>query len=195
MRVDSLMHRECFNIIESSNVVDYLGLLNVLAASRPLLSTKPDAVLFSETLLRTTESDISIMNKLTMADIREVGILLNLMPLGHLVGVLANSTLSEAVGRMDDGPYSGRVQMTWKAPALGDLTAYNKSGKRPYIRPVHLATVLYEIFSKMFEDEALAVYAQKRIRAQASALSNLSQYTRASFVCLIQTIKLMVDTD
>ena len=197
MRVDALMHRDRFNVIESSNVVDYLGLLNILAVCRPLVLDKPDAALFSETLLRATEDDTPMMRGLTLIDIREISILLNLMPLGYLTGVLTNSTLSEAAFQGDKGTaYNGRIQITWKVPGLGDITkAEEERQQLAYIDSDQLALTLYKIYAKMFEDEDPNVYMQKGIRLRNGNVSNISYYSKASIVSLIQTIKLIVDTD
>ena len=197
MHVDASMHKGRFNVVESSNVVDYLGLLNVLAACRPLLLETPDAALFSETLLRATEDDTPMMLGLALAEIREIGILLNLLPLGHLTGVLTTSNLSvAAIQSAKSNAYNGRVQITWKVPALGDtLEAKDQNQQPTYVAPDQLAIILYSIYAKMFEDEDPAVYMQKRIRAQSGKVSNMSHYSKASIVGLILTVKLIISTD
>ena len=58
-----------FNVIETSNLVDHVGLLNVLIAITPLLSETHSATLFTETLLCVRDDATKSFNRQLCADL------------------------------------------------------------------------------------------------------------------------------
>ena len=193
MDVDASMHTDRFNVIESSDLVDCLGLLNVLTACRPLLLDTPDVALFSKTLLRPIDGDKPAMQTLLPANIKEIGVLFNLVPLGCLTGVQTTSTLSETD---KSGVINGPTQIIWKVPGLGDgMEANNRNQQRTYVNSQQLFVIVYRIYSKMFDDEKPDVYKQNRFQAQHGGGLHMNYYNKAAIVGLIQTVRLKVNTD
>lgn len=54
-----------FDIIDTSNLIDHLGALNLLTATSPLLRNSLSATLYSEKLVRTQETQISLLETLS----------------------------------------------------------------------------------------------------------------------------------
>ncbi|KAK5017119.1 hypothetical protein LTR16_002140 [Cryomyces antarcticus] len=61
---DSTRRIGLFDVIDTSNVVDHVGILNVLPAVAPLLSRRPSSVLFTESLLAAADDPVSSLSNM-----------------------------------------------------------------------------------------------------------------------------------
>jgi hypothetical protein len=69
-----------FNVIKTSNVMDHVGLLNVLVAVLPLLSPTLSATLFTQALLCTGDDAIKSLTVQFCADVSTMSLLLDPLP-------------------------------------------------------------------------------------------------------------------
>lgn len=81
---DRSIGRRLFDIIETSNLVDHMGMLNVLPAVAPLLSPQPTSVLFTNTFLRAAKDITSALPALLCSDVATISLILGLAPTVHL---------------------------------------------------------------------------------------------------------------
>lgn len=112
-----------FNVIETSNLIDHIGLLNILIAAIPLLSPFPSSVLYTESLLFMGENATKEFTDLLYADIGTLGMLLDLCPIDYLSGFTSRSNTHELLlHRLTKGSLVTQFHQvtTWKRPASGD---------------------------------------------------------------------------
>jgi hypothetical protein len=100
-----------FNVIETSNVMDHIGLLNVLVAALPVLSPDPSATLFTEALLYTGEDATKSLTKQFCADVSTIGLLLNLAPINYFSNFNTRSNAEEILATK----FNGRLQAVPRA--------------------------------------------------------------------------------
>ncbi|MCJ1410466.1 hypothetical protein MMC19_004551 [Ptychographa xylographoides] len=210
LNFDGEMHSKKFHVIDSSNVVDHLGLLNLLMAARSLLHSSPTSVIYTETLLRNAEDPTSLLSHISLADGRLLGLLLQLSPVGYLLGVSTTTLTSQAIfealkGKSNTGA-GARSRLSWKIPYLGDMEAsqihtQDANAIQPSIDPEPLANALFIIYGRMFEREdvvKMRSYVMSIMTTSTTTTRTLvdaNHYTRASLASLIQAIQVFITSD
>ena len=144
-----------FNVIETSNIMDHIGLLNVLIAVVPLLSPIPSATLFTEALLYTGEDATKSFTIQFCADVSTMGLLLDLAPINYLSNFNTRSNTEEIMAakfQMAFKQYHERI--TWKRPSTGDSIIASQPDRSIRIpisfEPQNLGNLLFNIYLKMF---------------------------------------------
>jgi hypothetical protein len=113
-----------FNVIDTSNLTDHVGLLNLLVATLPCLQRGPSATLFTESLLkRENESNqVETFTELLLADQTAMFVLFGIAPVSYLTGVSMQSSAMESAQGLLGGqnPTEGQLQrrVGWKASDL-----------------------------------------------------------------------------
>ncbi|KAJ7025759.1 hypothetical protein C8F04DRAFT_1127487 [Mycena alexandri] len=183
-----------FNVIDSSNLSDHIGLLNVLIATVPLLRSPAScgSVLYTESLTYHGKDATKEFAESLYADIHTVGALLNLAPTDYVGGFSSRSNTHELIAYMTGRQNQFHQTTTWKAPASGDRLA--SSGNQP-LPPVYdarqLGTLLYDIYHQLFEQEDSHHFwrlNQDNV-ANAVAASNIVHYIRESFVLFLKLVR------
>ncbi|KAJ7861325.1 hypothetical protein B0H14DRAFT_2742596 [Mycena olivaceomarginata] len=177
-----------FDVVDTSNLDDHLGLLNVLVTSIPLLSGTGDGVLYLESLLiQNSDGDApKDFAKRFCADLTVMTVLFHLCPVDFITGYSSRGNvhelLSYEVVRRSQEPTRQYHQVTtWKTP----------SGDPPELEPRHLGTFLYDLYHALFEEEdALTFYQRHRVNTlDAISRASISHYSRESFVLLLKFIR------
>ena len=96
-----------FNVIDTSNLTDHIGFLNVLVPCRPLMQTKPSSVIFTNKLA--IDDDDNGMTRdffleLLCGDLSVLAMILDLIPVSYISNFTSHSDVHE---RMATGPGSG----------------------------------------------------------------------------------------
>ncbi|TFK43950.1 hypothetical protein BDQ12DRAFT_643771 [Crucibulum laeve] len=195
-----------FNVIDTSNLIDHLGILNVLISTTPLLRPVASSILHTNALLRTTGPDEqSSLLERTCADIPTLSLLLGVVPTSYVSGftslcntheILA-SVLSKTSTTLSPQFHEA---ISWKmCPVVGSIDA--DPGGEPYAMfmlkfdPVQLSKFLFGLYLKMFSDENLASFLQD-LSLHTLHKASVVHYTRTSFVAFLQYIKdRIIDTD
>jgi hypothetical protein len=189
-----------FNVIDTSNLLDHLGGLNLLAAVSPLLDEDTPSCLYTETLARRgTRSQQTHLDELVGGHLATTSLLLGLFPVEYWTNTSPSSAGDEEivtafmanVGMSDTTQVMPTfTRVTWKRPP---------SCSGPRMEPLHmedgeLASLLHRIYIDMFPSEDIA-----RMMANLNPGSlhriSLPTYTRPGFVALLQLIKGRVVTD
>ncbi|KAJ7493407.1 hypothetical protein B0H11DRAFT_2277455 [Mycena galericulata] len=173
-----------FDVIDSSNIADHVGLLNVLIAAIPLLVCGPTSVLYTEAVLQKEigGSEASDFVKLLCADVPTIGLLLGVSP----ANFIAQFTAIPEAG-LHEVPFPPRIRQRigWKLQYPVGLP--NTDGEIVVIPsfsdPLALANVLFHIHKQMFADlgqdivhyhpatfAALLGHIKSRIRSDWSAV-------------------------
>ena len=186
-----------FNVIETSNLPDHVGLLNVLIATVPLLSETHSATLFTESLLYFGNDPTKSFNRQLCADLPTIGILLNLLPTGYPSNFSSRSNVTEimlhkVVGSLVPQYYE---RLVWRRSTTGDTLASTVNSPYPRqvaFEPLGLAKLLLRIYFRMFgSDDAMSGLTGSKSITELSIV----HYIRETFVALMVTIKRFVSVD
>ncbi|KAF7945072.1 hypothetical protein EAE96_009852 [Botrytis aclada] len=174
-----------FDVIDTNNLADPLGILNLLPAISPLLSRKATSVMFTETLSFYTKDPVDILSHILCCDITTISLLLGLAPSGHLFGFTAYAVGLDAhrqfsVHRNNNDSYHMRVE--WRYPNLDD-----PAGRDSIFDPHELALFFFKLYLKMFEIESMSPATGKEIHRL--------RYTRLGFPALVCLAKGCVKND
>ena len=186
-----------FNVIETSNLADHVGLLNVLIATVQLLSETHSATLFTETLLYVGNDPTKSFNRKLCADLPTISILLNLLPTSYPSNFSSRSNVTEIImcGLFGSQTLQYHERLAWRRPTTGDTlasTLNTPSVHQIVFEPLRLAKLLLEIHFRMFSsDDMFSGLTEPKSKAELSVVP----YVRETFVALVATIKRIVIVD
>jgi len=199
-----------FNVIDTSNLTDHTGLLNILIATVPLLQRKPWSVLHTNTLLLSPFEDgipssgDSGLTEKACANIPTLSILLGIAPSPNLFHFTTHSNKHEALVSSIASSTSCFLQvhepLSWRFPtpvvAASSLLTPTSEGARPLIAcdAVELARFIFSVYLRMFAVENPTQNLREKGRANLNKQINLI-YTRASFVGLLKIVRARVQTN
>ena len=188
-----------FNIIETSNIMDHIGLLNVLIATLPLLSPDPSATLFTEALLITEEDATKNFTAQSCADVSTISLLLDLSPINYFSNFNTRSNAEEILAARTHisnfRQYHERI--TWKRPMTGDQII--ASQLHPPVRilisfePQNLGRLLFDIYLKMFTSDDTMSRLSNLLRSPGS--QEIVHYIRETFAIFLAIVKRRVNVD
>lgn len=194
----------CFNCIDTSNLTDHVGILNLLIATSLLLEHGVAASLYTEIIVRKEKTYKDLIDGLLCGHLPTVSILLGLFPVEYYTNASAVSTVDDILfntatssatrnlpGIVDLEMKQMFVRLTWKRPVAPPTSA-----SLPAIRldGVGLAYVFYNVYLRMFQGEDLG-YVFSYINLLALQKQSLLQYNRASYVSFLRLVKSRVATD
>ena len=122
---DNLGSSTPYNIIDSSNLSDYVGLINVLIATIPLLLKSSSSVLYHESLLKASRSIEKSLSEVLGSDVATFALLMGLSPVGLLSGVTMEAVSNELGMTMlhlfeEGAQQQYRMRVPWKFPEFTD---------------------------------------------------------------------------
>jgi hypothetical protein len=184
-----------FNVIETSNLTDHVGLLNVIIATLPIMSRTPTSVIYTEALLPTGKDATKGFTDRVCADIATLSIILGISPSTYLTPFTTHSNSPEVLlQQISGGESQFHERISWKWPSLGDLSCASEIARISTFDAPQLARILFEIYLEMFSDENIAKALQNIGRRGLSARP-LIHYIRGTFVSLLAVVKGRVATD
>ncbi|PQE33060.1 MYND finger protein [Rutstroemia sp. NJR-2017a WRK4] len=187
-----------FQIIDTSNLVDHLGLLNLLPATTPLLSQHTTSVLFTNCLLRASGKTSDTLSALLCSDVTTMSFLCGFAPTGHLLGYATEAYGMDAATQMTLDQSGGQTQcylkVSWRCPTFGDL---GREGHEPSMKTTRvvfqenqLVSYFFELYKAMFSYENLSSLMELMMRQSTSPSStDFRHYNRMSFVGLLGLAK------
>ena len=184
-----------FNVIDTSNLIDYIGLLNILTAAVPLLPapSRPSA-LYTESLLFLGQNATKEFTEQLHADITTISLLLGICPVDYLSGFTSRSNTHELMlheyGKKESLQF--HQVTTWKSTTAGDaVIARSGHTSLPFFDPYQLGTLLYDIYHHIFEREDSMSFMkyQKKDLLKAISGSNILHDIREGFVLFLKLIR------
>ncbi|ESZ91811.1 hypothetical protein SBOR_7806 [Sclerotinia borealis F-4128] len=165
-----------FDIIDTNNLSDALGILNLLPAISPLLSRNATSTMFTETIYRFTKDPVDTISDILCCDVTTMSLLLGLAPSGYLFGFTADALGLEAERQFtlhrDSDSYHMRI--AWRCPNLEDPV-----GVGLVFEHDELADFFLRLYLKMFDFESASPRAERLLDAL-----NYNRLTFATLVCL-----------
>jgi hypothetical protein len=173
-----------FDVIDTSNLCDHLGGINLLLASTPLLKQTPTATLYTETLLPFGEDPMASITERFCGDLTTISLLLNLTPISYLCGYTMRSNVHEIISyHMQEHSRQYHERLTWKIPSQLNRAA---AKSRPIaLEPTQLAVLLFDIYKRMFAHEDFNDYFQTMSISSLKRQENIA-YCRKSFALLVR---------
>ncbi|KAF9066737.1 hypothetical protein BDP27DRAFT_985080 [Rhodocollybia butyracea] len=177
-----------FDVIDTSNLVDDVGLLNVLISAIPL--RKSDGIIYTESLVSKEEDSIREFKNSLFADLGVITLLLGVAPLNYMSGFLSRSNVHEVLihtAMKSETPQFQEVT-TWKSPTSSDDPVMLPCLK---FDTLQLGTFLADMYQHMFEDEnPLSYYSKNRFnQKKAITTQGIIHYNCEAFVLLVKLIQ------
>jgi hypothetical protein len=181
-----------FNVIDTLDLVDHVGLMNSLISAIPLLSHQPSSTLYTKTFLASARDTASGFLEQLCGNIADMSLLIGAAPVAYLTGFASYSNIHELV-RVDMANGSHYHQcITWKIPSLSDSHAFQHSStvvSVPSFQPQGLAKLLFNIYRNMFMNERVATGSTPPTRDFPI------HYHRGTYAALLELVKSRVQTD
>ncbi|KAF7958797.1 hypothetical protein EAE96_002330 [Botrytis aclada] len=183
-----------FQVIDTSNIVDYYGHLNILPATVPLLSRTFSSVLYTESL-RISSLDLKENLKAALLmDVNLASLLFGLTPSGQIMGYTTHNNYSEDMTQQKSS-HRYQTRLPWRFPSFGDHHCCSTPSQRIKIEvdADELSQLCFDIYMKMFSIENLNNRLKPGVRPLRSQMMNA--YSRLSFVNILHLMKQNITTD
>ena len=177
-----------FNVIDTSNLSDHLGVINILVLTVPLLQRSSASTIHINTLFSTRTSDLRLISK-APADIPTLSLFLGVAPSLNLSPFTTHSNKHIMVLPVDRSPQS----ISWKLPfsaipgTAHDIQISNTISQLVF-DPRKIAEFLFKVYRNIFPTENV-------MEVPENHMIQLNPYTRNSFVALLGFVKAKAPTD
>ncbi|KAF9067980.1 hypothetical protein BDP27DRAFT_1383821 [Rhodocollybia butyracea] len=175
-----------FNVVDTSNLIDHVGLLNILVAVLPLRTA--NGIIYTESLLYKGESEDAAKEFAArlFADLGTMTLLLGVAPVDYLSGFFSRSNTHEIfLNKFISSGAQFHQVTTWKSPTSSDVSV----DIQPLVifDNIQLGTFLWDMYHKIFEDED-AMNFLKKYGPSMTAIANSTKihYNRESFVLFLK---------
>lgn len=185
-----------FNIIETSNLADHTGLLNLLVVTVPLLRREPWSIMHTNTLLRKNSSApaTSGLDDAACADIPTLSLLLGITPssqLWHFTTqsnkheILASSVVS---GQLHEA-ISWRFGTNFIPNSIPEPCSAIPEKYRIACDSEKLGDFFFSVYRRMFAEEDQVKNFQSLGDISVLNKMNISHYTRPSFAAFLALVQ------
>ncbi|OQV09597.1 hypothetical protein CLAIMM_13704 [Cladophialophora immunda] len=193
-----------FGVIDTSNLIDHVGALNLLVAATPLLDEGRSASLYTESLVKQEKTHTAYIDNLLKGHFPTISTLLGLFPVEYWTNASASSAMgdlmmdSSFIGAGDDIRRGQmHVRLTWKqiipeqtsasaSPAgKGRLLRVDESGCARILHDVYLHMFQHENMQRLFSD----------INVHTISNSSLPRYHRGSYALFLRFVRSRVAAD
>ncbi|PIL27060.1 hypothetical protein GSI_10199 [Ganoderma sinense ZZ0214-1] len=150
-----------FDVIDTSNLSDHIGMLNMLLAAAPLLAGSPSSVLYTETLLTHADDPSTELESKLFASLPIVATLMDLAPVDALSGFTTRCNTHELLSTGlytyadEDKARQHHQTLTWRRPSGGDHSTYRHGCPHPPMSfdTRQLAQLLHTIYVRLYKSE------------------------------------------
>lgn len=185
-----------FSSIETSDLADSAGTLNVLAAASPLLKNTPWATLFTETTSQGTGGRTGTAEELLCGPLVTVSTLLGISPFQYWTNATAVSTVDEYMAAASNSQTSSQIsgirsRLSWKE----NRHLSNQPTKASLrVNTGALAALLRVVYQNMLGAKSMGSPTNERQLA-AERRTVLSKHTRGTFVAFVRLLLQTVESD
>ncbi|ROW16995.1 hypothetical protein VPNG_01418 [Cytospora leucostoma] len=186
-----------FDVIDTSNLSDHLGALNILVSASPLLKHAPWATLYTETMEKGTDGERQKFEELLCGPTRTVSTFLGISPVEYWTNATAASTVDEymlALTAIRTSSQKPGIQwrFSWK---FNQHLSNSTDQVRLEVNADALATLVHRIYQGMFANEDIMSLLSISREEQISILRKQAypKYHRGSLVALVKRVLQTVD--
>ncbi|KAG8739647.1 hypothetical protein FRC10_005349 [Ceratobasidium sp. 414] len=175
-----------YDVIETSNLMDHIGFLNLVLVTRPLLKENPasQSVLYTEQLLSADENGTLPFLERICTTIPTLSALLGIAPLAWVSGFTSHSNVHESLA----GVSQSIERIAWVDPMRGD---YHANSARPVVsfQADDLAHIMFGIYETMFRyEQDISGLLPNITRGRLHSMAAI-HYHRESVASLFQLVK------
>jgi hypothetical protein len=187
-----------FNVIDTSNLLDHLGVLNIFAVTTPILQRTPSATLYMEGLVGGTGDPADTLLQQLCGDIATLGLLIGLIPASFVTQFTTWSNMHDTMLMTQEDAPQSHGRLAWKL--IGGAEKLVTDLDRPIdIAPKQLADALFNVYLNMFSHEnavqKMAMVKESSKLGKPVDLSGIVHYNRRSFVEILGVVKRRVITE
>lgn len=185
-----------FDIIDTSNLSDHFGALNIIVAAGPLLKDVAWATLHTETMNNATDGNSSNFDEILCGRTKTISTLLGISPVEYWTNATTTSNVDE---------YLLDVTVAKTAPIIRWRFVWKKnthlsaqvSDTRLRVKADELATLIHQVYQSMFANENPMALLSLSKEQQLASLKRQTypKYHRGSLVAFIKHLLQTVDTD
>ncbi|HMD13979.1 MAG TPA: hypothetical protein VKI62_05095, partial [Bacteroidota bacterium] len=175
-----------FNVIDSAQLVDRLGGVNVLIATVPLLHSSPESSIYTESAKKPWTDELNLLNHLLCSEPTFMCNLLGVAPLAYLTGTSTRGLLQDSAILFDVSgnlPAPLVTSIVWKRPTSGDSKVTDPM--KVSFDDNNFSSLLINIYDSMFANPNENTVS-KEFR---------DEYTHAGFAALLAFVKQRVYVD
>ena len=182
-----------FDMIDTSNLDDHIGTLNILIAAGPLLKSKPWASLFTEKLLKAQDTQKKAFNALLAGHAPTVSLLIGFSPVQYWTNAKCESHVDEIFLGLGHTDSPNQTQLHSRLAWKRDDQLSGQPGGRGKLRidAKSLAKILFQLYLNMFERED----ASRALASINDVKAVYPHFHRASFAALLKMTMNRVNTD
>lgn len=183
-----------FDIIDTSNLSDHFGALNILVAAGPLLKDVTWATLHTETMNNTTDGEK--FDEVLCSRTKTISTLLGISPVEYWTNATTTSNVDE---------YLLDVTVAKTAPTIRWRFIWKRnthlsgqvSGTRIRVKEDELATLIHQVYQSMFANENPMALLSLSKEQQLASLKRQAypKYHRGSLVAFMKHLLHVVDTN
>ncbi|KPM40905.1 T-complex protein 1 subunit zeta [Neonectria ditissima] len=180
-----------FDAIDTSNLSDHIGAINVLLAAGPLLNDKPWASLFTELLIHRGGHQQSAFENILRGDAPTVSLLLGFSPVQYWTNAKCESHVDEIyLSAMQSKKTESqfRSRLAWQRD--DQFSGHVGGRSKLHIDAKSLVRLIIPLFRRMFENENASKTAAFTARS-----SVYPHFHRGSFAALLKVVMHRVETD
>jgi hypothetical protein len=189
-----------FNVIDTSNLIDHVGALNLLSATSPLLRSNMSSTLYTESLVKREKDHRAYIDSILCGDFATISLLLDLFPIEYWTNASSSSTADDVTFdialRLTDSGDRGqmRVKLTWKRSGLLPNANRRTTERRLRFNETDLAHILHNVYRNMFQHENILSLFKDIDRLKIKRNFTL-HYHRGSFVVFLRLLRNRVAVD
>lgn len=180
-----------FDVIDTSSLSDYLGTLNIITSSSPLLKSTPWATLYTRTVDRKTEGEKAKFDELLCGPARTIVTLLRISPVEYWTNATAVSSVDEYV--LDSQTPVVVCRLAWKRHE--HLSGQTGQLLRLKVKDDDLVNLILKVYRTMFaiEDPAGTVVLSGEQQPNVMRKSAYPAYHPGSLVAFIRSLLHVLD--
>lgn len=182
-----------FDIIDTSNLSDHIGMLNILLAIVPLLKRTPFSTVNTETLLAMGKDPTRSFANRLCGDITTISALLGLLPISFVSGFTPHSNVHELMNQallLEQTELEARQfheRLVWKVTSSGP--------ERIAAESTQLARLLFSVYLQMFSyEDTMSMFRNLGDVTDFWDKSSV-HYSRESFALFIHYLKDTIEAD
>lgn len=183
-----------FDVVDTSNLADHAGMVNILLSASPLLKNTPWATFYTETLLQTGADDPTrgITTSLC-GDLSSAAMLFDLAPVSYISGFETHSNVHEFLAfHIFENGDQYYERLVWKRPSqlarpgLNTIVSFEQT---------QLGGLLFNMYLQMFRYENVLGLLGTKPSATLMRDQSTVHYSRRTLALLIHELKRRIAVD
>lgn len=185
-----------FDVVDTSNLSDHFGALNILVSASPLLKDVAWATLHTETMCNTTDGENSKFDEILCGHTKTVSTLLGISPVEYWTNATTTSNVDEYLLDVTVAKTSPviRWRFVWKR---NSHFCGQNTGTRLKVKEDELVALIHQVYQGMFahENPMALLSLSKEQQLKSIKRQTYPKYHRGGLVVFMKRLLQVVDTN